>query len=404
MRTPVRAPDAAEVSEPRGPRARCGLGFSCALMMQMPGLDPGACENYEACGAAQGYPVGARFDLARAGADGSRETWQVDRTAAAVGMLMMRGAPQTLASFGLPGLLEDLAQAVATLREALLQVRGYIAPGGAVVVGEQRGGRTRLRLVATERIFDAARGGGPVRAIHLGGEGDERAHQARAGIERRQRLDDAHRLAAAAAQALQNAAALLDTPIDQALIDQADEVGDGRPIHDREDRGRIDQGDDDDPDFDLDDGGEAMLMARGAHQQPGGTPLAQQLQQVQALTTHLQEALQRFAPPDTFIAAAACEAHRYNVKRPGAERDGNGQSRAVLRVYWYNKLTSRQTIFAPAHEPQPVKVIHLSKDDDPRNIEGRRGIERRNRLRRTAARLRSATTALELARASLQGV
>ncbi|UFP97289.1 hypothetical protein [Gloeobacter morelensis] len=393
------------------PKARCGLGFSCALMMQQPGLLPGDCENYQACGAALDYPMGASFDLQRIGADGHRTPWRIDRTGAAVAMLLQRGAPQTLEDFGLPALLDDLGQAVATLHQALAQVQGYIAPRGAVVVSERRGGRTRLRLVATGRPFLGARGSGRVRVIHLGDEQDERTRVARAGIERRNRLDDAHRLATAAWTALQNAATLMGAPLDRALCDQVgDDVGDGtliaggdgRPFRNGYDLARTHPGggddasdDDEDEDqvlvlVDPGDGGESVLMTRGGHQRAATARLDRRLDRVQATARDLALALERFAPPGVYVAPPACEAHRYNVKRPG--RDGQGN--AIVRTFWYNKLTSRQPIFAPAQEPHPVKVIHLSKDDDPRNLEARRGIERRNRLRRLATRLSTARAAL----------
>jgi hypothetical protein len=37
-------------------------------------------------------------------------------------------------------------------------------------------------------------------------------------------------------------------------------------------------------------------------------------------------------------------------------------------------------MFAPAQEEQSVRMIHLSRDDDPRNLEARKGITRMHRL------------------------
>lgn len=59
---------------------------------------------------------------------------------------------------------------------------------------------------------------------------------------------------------------------------------------------------------------------------------------------------------------------------------------------------SQSAIFAPAEQPCPVKVIHLSKNGDPRNLEGRRGLERRNQLTQTATQLRMAESAIAEAR------
>ncbi len=60
---------------------------------------------------------------------------------------------------------------------------------------------------------------------------------------------------------------------------------------------------------------------------------------------------------------------------------------------------SQRAIFAPAEQRRPVKVIHLSKDDDPRNQEGRRGVERRNQLNQRATQLRIAEGAMAKAQA-----
>lgn len=69
----------------------------------------------------------------------------------------------------------------------------------------------------------------------------------------------------------------------------------------------------------------------------------------------------------SYVAPPGVEAHRYLVKRPYA-------------TYQYNKLTSKEAIFPPQQEESYVKVLHLSSDTDPRNILGRSGIERRNRI------------------------
>lgn len=92
---------------------------------------------------------------------------------------------------------------------------------------------------------------------------------------------------------------------------------------------------------------------------------------------------------DCYIAPDSCEAHRYNVKRPSG-------------TYGYNKLTSREAIFKPEEKEEQVKVIHLSHDDDPRNTEGRRGIERRNRLHQVQTQLDVAARILEEAIALLE--
>lgn len=126
-----------------------------------------------------------------------------------------------------------------------------------------------------------------------------------------------------------------------------------------------------------------MLMERGCPQSLEHFGVMDSLTaieaQIQALRSHLEQFTQ-----GCYIAPDACEAHRYNVKRPSG-------------VYWYNKLTSRQALFEPEEREEKVKVIHLSHDDDPRNVEGRLGIKRRNRLHQLQTQLRVAEEALEQA-------
>lgn len=86
----------------------------------------------------------------------------------------------------------------------------------------------------------------------------------------------------------------------------------------------------------------------------------------------------------SYVAPPGVEAHRYLVKRPYA-------------TYQYNKLTSKEAIFPPQQESQEVKVLHLSRDTDPRNILGRSGIERRNRILLLKTQIEKATNVLKLA-------
>ena len=83
----------------------------------------------------------------------------------------------------------------------------------------------------------------------------------------------------------------------------------------------------------------------------------------------------------SYVAPPGVEAHRYLVKRPYA-------------TYQYNKLTSKKAIFPPQQEEQEVKVLHLSCDTDPRNILGRSGIERRNKILYLKMQIEKATEVL----------
>ena len=122
-----------------------------------------------------------------------------------------------------------------------------------------------------------------------------------------------------------------------------------------------------------------MLMARGNPQSLESMGVNQLIDEIVGTVVDVQNRLSHYE--GQYIAPAECEAHRYNVKRGS-------------RVYWYNKLTAHTPIFAPSEKPQNVRVIHLSKDSDPRNIEGRLGIERRNRLTQARTQLQVAMDAL----------
>jgi hypothetical protein len=130
-----------------------------------------------------------------------------------------------------------------------------------------------------------------------------------------------------------------------------------------------------------------MLTERGCSQSLENLGV---IDSIEALAVRLQELRSRTEQltQGCYIAPDNCEAHRYNVKRPSG-------------TYWYNKLTSREAIFEPEEKEEKVKVIHLSHDDDPRNVEGRLGIERRNRLHQLQTQLQIAEGALEQASALL---
>ena len=93
----------------------------------------------------------------------------------------------------------------------------------------------------------------------------------------------------------------------------------------------------------------------------------------------------------SYVAPPGVEAHRYLVKRPYA-------------TYQYNKLTSKKALFPPQQEENPVKVLHLSRDTDPRNILGRSGIERRNRILLLKTQIEKATELLSKAMESVENV
>lgn len=122
-----------------------------------------------------------------------------------------------------------------------------------------------------------------------------------------------------------------------------------------------------------------MLIARGCPQTPEGLGATEPIDTIATHLETLRSHIQQFE--GKYIAPEACEVHEYSVKRPYGK-------------YGYNKLTAETAIFEPAEKETKVKVIHLSHDDDPRNLEGRRGIDRRNHLTQIRTQLKLAEAAL----------
>lgn len=118
-----------------------------------------------------------------------------------------------------------------------------------------------------------------------------------------------------------------------------------------------------------------MLMDRGCPQSIDSLGVSEAIASVESKLSELWLRLGEFE--GVYIAPPACEAHRYNVKRPSG-------------TYFYNKLTAESAIFEPSEKNQRVRVIHLSHDDDARNLEAREGIERRNKLLRLVTQLTQA--------------
>lgn len=126
-----------------------------------------------------------------------------------------------------------------------------------------------------------------------------------------------------------------------------------------------------------------LLSSRGCPQTAESLGVTEAVRQLREAIAHLESTIEELSAG--YIAPFGAEAHRYTVKRP-------------YGTYEYNKLTSKEAIFPPQIKEEEVKTIHLSKDTDPRNIEGRAGIERRNRSLAIATRVRLATELLDNAR------
>lgn len=116
-----------------------------------------------------------------------------------------------------------------------------------------------------------------------------------------------------------------------------------------------------------------MLLTRGCPQSPSSLGATLALEQVQSAIDRMRSRLNDY-DATTYIAPIDTETHTYSVKRPWG-------------TYQYNKLASPSAIFEPSERSEKVKVIHLSHQDDPRNLEARSGIERRNKLIALAAKL-----------------
>lgn len=147
----------------------------------------------------------------------------------------------------------------------------------------------------------------------------------------------------------------------------------------------------------------AMLQQRGNHQTAAELGLDEAQSEIAETLTRLQDNLSSFIQQEGYIAPDNIEAHRYNVKRPGRLYIGeDGKWYEQKRIYWYNKLTAKTQMFSPAVpdedvEDDSVRVIHTSHNNDPRNVESRLGIERRNRLNQIRTQLRIAADAISQA-------
>jgi hypothetical protein len=104
--------------------------------------------------------------------------------------------------------------------------------------------------------------------------------------------------------------------------------------------------------------------------------------------TRLESVLEAEYSSQCYIAPPDCEVRHYATKRPYGK-------------YRYNKLDSTVAQFIPAWEEHPVKVLHLSHDDDYRNIEARR-VERRRQLEGLQSKLETINALLQEAIATLE--
>lgn len=127
------------------------------------------------------------------------------------------------------------------------------------------------------------------------------------------------------------------------------------------------------------DAANLLLMMRGCPQTVSSLGIPKSLttitSQLEKLDKSLADYENRYIPPQ------GSEVHTYNVKRPSG-------------VYSYNKLSAEQAVFESSEHIGKVKAIHLSHDRDPRNLEARAAIARRNRLQKLANRLEQISASL----------
>ena len=109
----------------------------------------------------------------------------------------------------------------------------------------------------------------------------------------------------------------------------------------------------------------------------------------------LSELLQQDSYQEGYIAPDECQVTSYTVMPYKWKEDKS------KKTYVYNQLKAKKKIFEPVQESAPVEVLHLAKNSDPRNIEGRLGIERRNRLNKCRTILEQTSRKLHEAEALL---
>lgn len=226
------------------PVKTCALGFDCASMMQTPGLLSKDCLNAKECGLVLSITQEEREQLRLQAIEEQRVLYlrqenellkynitrdRIDQIIRqgnfnlmvdAVKMLLNRGATQTVETIGLTQSLATFSNLIDSIEESLSQIQGqYIAPNNTEVciynVKRPKGLFEYYKLKATEPIFEAS----PdqrrhprlekVKDIHL--NRDHRYHEANAGIERRNKLNQAKTLISNSLDLLREANNLINT-------------------------------------------------------------------------------------------------------------------------------------------------------------------------------------------------
>jgi hypothetical protein len=133
-----------------------------------------------------------------------------------------------------------------------------------------------------------------------------------------------------------------------------------------------------------------MLMSRGCPQSLDSLGITDVIAGLGDQLSQLSQKLLQ-TTQDQYIPPRGVEVHRYNVKRN-------------RKVFEYNKLMAGEAIFKPVEKTrevrrndikiminvEAVRMIHLSRDEDARNIVARESIELRNKLSKVETLLQNA--------------
>lgn len=205
------------------PLKKCGLGLDCASMMMMPGIDPGDCLNYKACGEATRPTPEEEIELIRI-----RELERQEREEreekerrikerirlnlhqVAVMMLMQRAAPQSPESLGIIESISQLENKLYEVRSRLVNFENYyIAPEFCELhkysVKRPYGVYTYNKLAADNSIFEPLQKQEKIKSLHLSHDDDPRKIEAQLGIDRRNKLTQARTLLNAASRLINEA-------------------------------------------------------------------------------------------------------------------------------------------------------------------------------------------------------
>lgn len=176
---------------------RCAFGFDCGAMFLQPGLLPKDCPNLFTCKGLPNLPLDIQTRLRRAiGTEGDHtiEDIALFSSEAARLMLLMRGNSQTPNSLGAIAAIDALQATLAQMRNQLNNYGAttYIAPTNVEAhtysVKRPSGSYQYNKLTALEAIFEPSERTEKVKVIHLSHDSDPRNTEAKAGIERRNKL------------------------------------------------------------------------------------------------------------------------------------------------------------------------------------------------------------------------